>query len=46
MTPDEKSRLSGLRKAGRSYTETAARPGISKNTVKIFLPQKRTGTRS
>ena len=36
MTPDEKSRLSAMRKAGRSYTEIAAELGISKNTIKTF----------
>ena len=36
MTPDEKSRLTDLRKAGRSYTEIADALGISKNTVKTF----------
>ena len=36
MTPDEKSRLTALRKAGRSYTEIADVLGISKNTVKTF----------
>ena len=36
MTPDEKSRLSTMRKAGWSYTEIAAELGISKNTVKTF----------
>ena len=36
MTPEEKSSLSAMRKAGRSYTEIAAELGISKNTVKTF----------
>ncbi len=36
MTSDEKSRLTALRKAGRSYTEIADALGISKNTVKTF----------
>ena len=36
MTPDEKSRLTALRQAGRSYAEIARELGISKNTVKIF----------
>ena len=36
MTPDEKSRLSTMRKAGRSYTEIADALGISKNTIKTF----------
>ena len=36
MTPDEKNRLTALRKAGRSYTEIADTLGISKNTVKTF----------
>ena len=36
MTPDEKSRLTAMRKAGRSYTEIADELGISKNTVKTF----------
>ncbi len=36
MTPEEKSRLTGLRRAGRSYTEIADALGITKNTVKTF----------
>ena len=36
MTSEEKSRLSAMRKAGRSYTEIAAELGISKNTIKTF----------
>ena len=36
MTPDEKSRLTAMRKAGRSYTEIADELGISKNTIKTF----------
>ena len=36
MTPDEKSRLIAMRKAGRSYTEIADELGISKNTIKTF----------
>ena len=36
MTSEEKSRLSAMRKAGRSYTEIADELGISKNTVKTF----------
>ena len=36
MTSEEKSRLSEMRKAGRSYTEIADALGISKNTVKTF----------
>ena len=36
MTPDEKSRLSTMRKAGRSYAEIADALGISKNTIKTF----------
>ena len=36
MTPEEKSSLSAMRKAGRSYTEIAAELGISKNTIKTF----------
>ena len=36
MTPEEKSSLSAMRKAGRSYTEIAAELGISKNTGKTF----------
>ena len=36
MTPDEKSRLSVMRKAGCSYAEIAEELGISKNTVKTF----------
>ena len=40
MTPDEKSRLSVMRKAGRSYTEIADELGISKNTIKTFCRRK------
>ena len=36
MTPEGKSSLSAMRKAGRSYTEIAAELGISKNTVETF----------
>ena len=36
MTPDEKSRMVELRKAGRSYTEIVEELGISKNTVKTY----------
>ena len=36
MTPEEKSRLTTMRKAGSSYTEIADALGISKNTVKTF----------
>ena len=36
MTPDEKSSLTAMRKAGRSYTEIADELGISKNTIKTF----------
>ena len=36
MTPDEKSRLSVMRKAGQSYAEIADALGLSKNTVKTF----------
>lgn len=36
MTPDEKSRLTALRQAGRSYAEIAGELGMSKNTVKTF----------
>ena len=41
MTPEEKKRLSVLRKAGRSYTEIADEMGIPKNTVKTYC--RRTG---
>ena len=41
MTPDEKSRLIAMRKAGRSYTEIADELGISKNTVKTFCRRNR-----
>ena len=40
MTPDEKSRLTVMRKAGRSYTEIADELGISKNTIKTFCRRK------
>ena len=40
MTPDEKSRLTAMRKAGRSYTEIADELGISKNTIKTFCRRK------
>ena len=46
MTLDEKSRLTALRKAGRSYTEIADALSISKNTVKNVLPQERSDSRS
>ncbi len=36
MTPEEKSQLFAMRKAGSSYTEIADALGISKNTVKTF----------
>ncbi len=36
MTPEEKSHLSAMRKAGSSYTEIADALGLSKNTVKTF----------
>ncbi len=36
MTPDEKSRMTALRKAGRSSAAIAGELGISKNTVKTF----------
>ncbi len=36
MTPDVKSRLTAVRKAGRSCTEIADEPGISRNPVKTF----------
>ena len=36
MTPDEKCRLTAMRKTGRSYAEIADVLGLSKNTVKTF----------
>lgn len=43
MTPDEKSRLTAMRRAGHSYTEIALELGIPKNTVKTYCHRNHIG---
>ena len=39
MTPDENSRLSAMRKAGRSYTEIADALGIRRREFERFISE-------